>query len=109
MVSLSMTAEEQWETKVRLDPGFDRIEMGDKGIRTAFDVDGDVLDTFIPDRTLRKMPINPDNMHGKEQLIGTPDGEMGITENNPNTQDIRVDPGHAGLNPLVPYSDRGMY
>lgn len=91
-ISLSATEEELWETEVKLLPSFGHIEEGkDKGVKVAFDQDGQTLSVHVPAATQRKMPVNEDNMTEKDNIKGTPDGEVAIIEQNPSNTDIMVD------------------
>jgi len=103
-ISLSLTKADEWETQVELDPGFDKVETSEQGVRTAFDIDGNVLSVFVPELTRSKHPVNEDNMGPKEVITGTPDGETAIIEQNPTNTDIIIAPTDMSPNPLVPNS-----
>jgi hypothetical protein len=96
MISMSTSDEELWETAIKLEPGFAKIEKQDSGVLVAFDIDGQQMSVHAPTFTKRAMLIDEDNMKDKEVITGTPDGETAIVEQNPTNTDITVDQGGGG-------------
>lgn len=100
-VSLSTSDEELWETAVKLELGFAKIEKQDSGVLVAFDLDGQQISTHVPTLTKRAMPVDEDNMKDTVQVIGTPDGEIAIIEQDPTNSNLTVNQVDGGIHPGI--------
>lgn len=103
IISLSMSKLEEWTTTVKLESGFHHIDKMDNGTEKAIDIDGAVMSVYVPEITKRKMPVTVDNMKPKDNITGTPDGELAIIDQNPTNVDINVNQTGLGPAAFVPY------
>lgn len=92
----SSTNTANWEEKVRKLKNFDRIVLTKSGIYQALDKDDSIIDIFVPDKKQLKRYKTDKNMNEAKPLVGTPDGELAIIEQNPTYITVQGE-----TNPLV--------